>query len=399
MSEKLITNVKMVQPDGRMLEGNIHVRGCRIANVQSDSVEGFTGTIFNGQGLLALPGFIDIHIHGADGSDFMDGTKQAYANIANALPREGTTAFLATTMTQSPEAIRMAVDCGKHFMEEQHPDGAEMLGFHLEGPFINLEQAGAQPADYIRPPSMEMLEQWFGHDLGGLSVVTLAPELDEDFQVTRQLASRNVLVSAGHTNADFMTINEAACHGLSHMTHFGNAMKGLHHREIGTVGAGMLIDDLFCELIADGIHLSNDMIRLMIKTVGPGRMILITDSMMAKGMKDGMYTLGVQKVTVKGSRATLEDGTLAGSVLKMNDALKRLQAIGTVTMPELIALSSANAARRLGVYDRKGSLTAGKDADIVLLDEEFNVVATFCRGRMVYINRALDQSERLRGIE
>ncbi|GKV56835.1 N-acetylglucosamine-6-phosphate deacetylase [Sporosarcina sp. NCCP-2222] len=399
MSEKLITNVMMVQSDGGMLEGNIQVEGYRIAHVQSEPVEGFSGTILNGQGLLALPGFIDIHIHGAVGSDFMDGTKQAYANIANALPREGTTAFLATTMTQSPEAIRTAVDCGKHFMEEQHPEGAEMLGFHLEGPFINKEQAGAQPAGYIRPPSMEMMEQWFGHDLGGLSVVTLAPELDEDFQVTRQLALRNVLVSAGHTNADFITIKEAASHGLSHLTHFGNAMKGLHHREIGTVGAGMLIDDIFCELIADGVHLSEDMIRLMIKTIGPERMILITDSMMAKGMKDGVYTLGGQEVTVQGSRATLKDGTLAGSVLKMNDALKRLHATGTVTMEELVALSSANAAKQLGVYDRKGSLTAGKDADIVLLDEQFNVVATFCRGRMVYINRALDQSERLRGTE
>ncbi|MBB4823486.1 N-acetylglucosamine-6-phosphate deacetylase [Sporosarcina luteola] len=395
MSEKLITNVKMVQPDGGMLEGNILVEGCRIAHVQSEPIEGFLGAMFNGQGLLALPGFIDIHIHGAVGSDFMDGTMQAYVNIANALPREGTTSFLATTMTQSSEAIRMAVDCGKHFMEQLHPDGAEMLGFHLEGPFLNKEQAGAQPAGYMRPASMEMLEQWFGRNLGGLSVITLAPELDEAFQVTKQLALRNVLVSAGHTSADFSIIKEAACHGLSHLTHYGNAMKGLHHREIGTVGAGMLIDDLFCELIADGIHLSEDMIGLMIKTIGPGRMMLITDSMRAKGMKDGVYTLGGQEVTVEGSRATLEDGTLAGSVLKMNDALKRLQAAGTVTMQELIAVSSANAAKRLGVYDRKGSLTAGKDADIVLLDEQFNVVATFCRGRMVYINHALDQSERL----
>ena len=317
----------------------------------------------------------------------MDGDEAAVAKIARYLPQEGTTSFLATTLTQSPEKIQRAIDCGSQFMGHEASDkGAEMLGFHLEGPFIHPDQAGAQPLAYIQEPSLKLIQQWFGEELKQLKVVTLAPERDREYEVIRQLALQGVLVSAGHTTATNQEIAEAIQHGLTHLTHYGNAMSGLHHREIGVVGAGLLNEQLFCEVIADDIHLSEAMLELMLKVIGPDRLILITDSMRAKGLPDGTYTLAEQQVNVVGAKATLANGTLAGSVLKMNDGVKRIQALTNGSLLDVMKMSSVNAAKRLGVYDRKGSIEIGKDADIVLVNDDFDVNFTFCMGRMSYAN-------------
>ncbi|HEX5563310.1 MAG TPA: N-acetylglucosamine-6-phosphate deacetylase [Sporosarcina sp.] len=378
----LIQNIQIAMPDGSVMKGEIIVENGKISSVSNVSIKDFNGERMDGQGCLVLPGFIDIHIHGADGADFMDGTQDSFKTIADALPKEGTTAFLATTLTQAEEKIAKAVNAGKGFME-RNESGAEMLGFHLEGPFIHPEQAGAQPVEFILKPSLALLERWFGKDLGHLKVVTLAPECDEGLEMTRQLAEHGILVSAGHTKASFVDITQAIDHGLTHLTHFGNAMSGLHHREIGTVGAGLLLEQLHCEVIADGIHLSEDMLRLIYRTMEPERIILITDSMRAKGMPDGAYTLAGQDVNVVGAKATLSDGTLAGSVLKMDEAVRMMRSMGA-GLPDLIRMSSSNAAKRLGVFDRKGSIEVGKDADLVLLDADFNVHATLCRGMVSY---------------
>ncbi len=262
--------------------------------------------------------------------------------------------------------------------------GAEMLGFHLEGPFIHPGQAGAQPVEYIQKPSSQLLERWFDEGLDHLKVVTLAPECDDQFEVTGRLAERSIIVSAGHTKASFEDIQDAVNHGLSHLTHFGNAMSGLHHREIGAVGAGFLLEQLQCEVIADGIHLSEDMLRLIYKSIGPERIILITDSMRAKGLPDGAYTLAGQDVEVVGRKATLDNGTLAGSVLKMDEAVRMMRSVGNSELIDLMRMSSSNAAKRVGVFDRKGSIEVGKDADIVLLDHDLQVQATICRGKVSY---------------
>lgn len=367
-------------PNGNVMKGEIVVVDGKIATVSNMAINDFAGKRMDGQGCLVLPGFIDIHIHGAVGADFMDGAVEQFEKIANALPIEGTTSFLATTLTQTADDIAKAVDTGNRFLS-QNETGAEMLGFHLEGPFIHPEQAGAQPNEFIQKPSFALLERWFGERLAHLKVVTLAPECDEDLHMTRRLADRDIIVSAGHTKAAFEDIAQAVDHGLSHLTHFGNAMTGLHHREIGTVGAGFLLEQLYCEVIADGIHLSKDMLRLLYKKIGPERIILITDSMRAKGLPDGLYTLARQNVEVVGTKATLANGTLAGSVLKMYGAVQMMRQIGA-NLSELIKMSSSNAAKRLGVFDRKGSIEAGKDADLVLLDTDFQVHATICRGKV-----------------
>ena len=383
LASLLIHNIQIALPDGSVAEGEIMVEDGKIARVSTTATMDFAGMRFDGQRCLALPGFIDIHLHGADGADFMDGNEESFERIANALPKEGTTSFLATTLTQSEEHILNAIEAGRSFME-QNEAGAEMLGFHLEGPFIHPGQAGAQPVEFIREPSYQLLERWFGEDLDHLKVVTLAPECDDGLGVTRRLTEREIIVSAGHTKASFEDIQHAVDHGLSHLTHFGNAMSGLHHREIGAVGAGFLLEQLHCEVIADRIHLSEDMLRLIYKTIGPERIILITDSMRAKGLPDGVYTLAGQDVMVTGRKATLNDGTLAGSVLKMDEAVRMMRKVGNCDLLDLLRMSSSNAAMRLGVFDRKGSIEVGKDADLVLMDADLYVQATICRGKVSY---------------
>lgn len=382
MTETLIHNIRIALENGQVIDGEILIRDGKIAQVTEEPFLDYAGKRLNGQSLLALPGFIDIHIHGAMGADFMDGEEEATKTIATYLPKEGTTSFLVTTMTQAPETIQKAIEVNTKLLPD--PNGAEILGVHLEGPFLNKEFSGAQPLNYICNPSKLALEDWFGEQLEHLKIVTLAPEKDTNYDVTRYLSNHGIIVSAGHTKATLLEINEAMKNGLTQLTHYANAMSGLHHREIGVVGAGLLNENLFCEVIADGIHLSDDMLTLIYKFIGADRMILITDSMRAKGMSDGVYTLGNQKVSVTGNEARLANGTLAGSVLKMNEALKKLTQLENVSTLDLMKMSSINAARRLGIFDRKGSIKAGKDADIVLLNDEFKVCYTFCKGNLVY---------------
>ncbi|WP_203333739.1 N-acetylglucosamine-6-phosphate deacetylase [Planococcus beigongshangi] len=381
----LIYNIRIALPDGKLMNGEILIKEGKINQISDFPINDFDGERIDGRGSIALPGFIDIHIHGADGADFMDGSESAFAKIAQALPREGTTSFLATTMTQATGKIQQAIDAGFRYLSKtQCGKGAEFLGYHLEGPFIAPEKAGAQPRDFIQKPSVESIEQWFGKKLEHLKIVTLAPERDSQNLVIKHLADKGIIMSAGHTIATQQEIQTAIEHGLTHLTHFGNAMRGLHQREIGVIGAGLLHDQLYCELIADGIHVSDDMMKLMMKVIGPDRLLLITDSMRAKGLADGIYTLADQQVKVSGDKATLEDDSLAGSLLKMNEGIKRLRLLSDLSLHEVMKMSSVNAAKRLGIFDRKGSIEEGKDADIVILNEAFDVRYTICRGRLSY---------------
>jgi len=384
----IIENVSVCLEDGRVIKGEILVSNGRIIEV----IEGKCGIDcdrFNGNGYTILPGFIDIHIHGADGADFMDGTIEATSKIARYLPSEGTTSFLATTITQSPEEIRNAVEANRAYMNSPQNGSADLLGFHLEGPFIHPEQAGAQPKEFIVKPSLDLMKYWFGESLTNLKIVTLAPEEDEGLTVTNYLHKAGIIVSAGHTKSTFSEMKEAGNKGISHLTHFTNAMTGIHHREIGVVGAGFMDERFSCEVIADGVHISVDMLNMMSRFIGLERLVLITDSMRAKGLPNGSYTLGGQPVTVTGSKAVLADGTLAGSVLRMNDGVKLMKEVAGLDWHQLQLISSQNAARRLGVYDKKGSVARGKDADLVLLTDDLEVACTFCKGKIGYINKKL----------
>lgn len=382
MYKILIRNIRIPNREQCVTIG---IDGDKIRAIE-EQIEGNGDTlVIDGSNLIGLPGFIDVHIHGANLADFMDGEVQAVKRIAHYLPKEGTTSFLATTITQSSDSIMGAIDAAKTYIQSNEADkGAQILGFHLEGPFINEQLAGAQPREYICKPSISKLEQWFGDQLSRLKIITLAPEMDTNNDVIRHVVSKGVIASAGHTNATYVNIREAMNAGLTHLTHYCNAMSGLHHREIGVVGAAILEKELYCEVIADGIHLADEMMQLIYKTIGSERILLITDSIRAKGMGDGEYQLGGQLVHVVGHEARLEDGTLAGSVLRMNDALKIMQRVTGATLEELAQMSSTNAAQRLGIAHRKGSIEAGMDADIVLLDENWQVKYTIIAGKIVF---------------
>ncbi|MCA0985144.1 N-acetylglucosamine-6-phosphate deacetylase [Halobacillus yeomjeoni] len=330
------------------------------------------------KGDYIFPGFIDIHIHGAAGADTMDATPKALETMAETLPKEGTTSFLATTITDEEDRISEALKNASEF-KKTDSIGAEMLGVHLEGPFINKKHAGAQPLSCIGPASVDQFKKWQETAEGLIRVVTLAPEEDQDHQLIQYLNDTGVIPSIGHSHATYEEVKQAAENGLKHATHLFNAMRPMHHREPGVVGAVFLSEDLMAEIIFDRIHVAQEMVELAYKNIGSDRMILITDSMRGKCLQNGTYDLGGQHVHLKDGEARLEDGTLAGSVLKMNEAVKNMSQLG-VSPLDLMKMSSWNAAKSLGVDDRKGSIAAGKDADLVIMDKDFNIKQTYCRG-------------------
>lgn len=336
-------------------------------------------------GYHVVPGFIDVHIHGVNGADTMDATKEALDTMVTALPKEGTTSFLATTITQEAEEIEKAIKNAGEYIEMQSGQGkAEILGIHLEGPFVNAKKAGAQPIQHIIDPNLELFKQWQALAKGTIKLVTLAPERPGGLEMVRYLKENGVIPSIGHTDATFEQVSEAIDAGANHVTHLYNQMRGLHHREPGVVGAAFLRDELKAEMIVDGVHVHPEMVNLAYKQKKSKGLLLITDSMRAKCLKNGTYDLGGQEVIVQDGKAVLGDGTLAGSILKLGHAVKNVLQYTGCTISEVIEMASVNPAKQLNVYNRKGSLAAGKDADIVILDDQMNVYMTFCRGEVAF---------------
>lgn len=375
--------------DGRLIKGQyILIRDGKIVTMgpADQAPTSFSGEKYSfPEQFTIVPGYIDVHIHGANGADAMDATTEALETMARTLPQEGTTAFFPTTMTQAKEKIAAALENAATFMEHHNARGqAEVTGIHLEGPFINPARKGAQPEEYVIQPDPQLFDEWQKLANGNIRLVTVAPERENGFTFVRHITEQGVIASIGHSDADFTEVKEAVAAGANHVTHLYNGMKGLHHREPGTAGGALLLDELYVEIIADGFHIHPEMIRLAIRTKGLERVILVTDSMRAKWLPDGKSELGGQEVFVKDGKATLANGSLAGSILKMKDAVKNVMAFAGLSLPEAVKLATENPARHLGIFDRKGSLDAGKDADIVILNEQYDPVITFCRGTIAY---------------
>ncbi len=385
MSSLLLKNSRVLTEDGIIDKGYVLVEDGKIKSFgPADELGGQSAdkTIELDAGATLAPGFIDLHIHGAGGADTMDSTPEAIQTIARTLPAEGTTSFLATTITQEKSLIEQALANAAAYT----PQGAEaeMLGIHLEGPFINEKRKGAQPLEHILKSDVELFKTWQEKAGQLIKLVTLAPELEGGKELVRHLAETGVVASIGHSDADYEEVREAVEAGATHVTHLFNGMKGLHHREPGTAGAALLFKELIVEMIADGVHVRPEMIKLALNSKGMDGMVLITDSMRAKCLKNGTYDLGGQDVTVKDGMALLEDGTLAGSILKMKDSVKYMTNFADITLAEAVKLASENPAKQLDVFDRKGSIAEGKDADLTVLNENMDIVLTICRGKVAY---------------
>jgi N-acetylglucosamine-6-phosphate deacetylase len=372
-------NVQVLTPKGR-IKTDLIIKDGKIEQLKPQT--DFEGVSFNEE-VIIVPGFIDQHIHGVEESDAMDGTEEALLTISKSLAKEGTTSFLATTMTQSVEAITKALKNIAKVAKDVY-EGAEILGAHLEGPYINKAACGAQASEFIVNPTIEQFKAYNKACDGLIKLVTLAPEVEGAQDLIQYLKANEIVASIGHTTASYETVVEAIHNGASQVTHCFNAMTGLHHREVGVVGATLLHDELKAEAIVDGVHVHEKAVSLLYKNKGKDKMLLVTDSMRAKGLVDGDYDLGGQTVHVKEGIARLEGGTLAGSTLSMIDAVRNSMKFINIPLEEAVYMASTVPAINLGVFDRKGSIEVGKDADLVVLDANHRILMTICKGKIVY---------------
>ena len=374
-------NANILIEDGSIIKADLLIENGKIKKIgKVDEV----GLISLDDDKIIIPGFIDEHIHGSAGSDTMDGTYDDIRKIAEAIASEGTTAFLATTMTQSMENIDKALANVNDYMKKDPETGARVLGVHLEGPFISTKHVGAQPIEYVAEPKVETFKHYEEVSGNHIKIVTLAVEVEGANKLVEYLASKNIVASIGHSDATYEDCQKAIEAGAKNITHTYNAQRGLHHREVGTVGSAMLFDEVACEAICDGIHLSPAAIKLLWKNKPHDKFILITDAMRAKHLQDGKSELGGQVVIVKNGEARLENGTLAGSVLKMNNAVKNVMKFLDLPLAEVVTYASANPAKALGLYDQMGSIKEGKLANLVIVDNDVNVYETIREGKIIY---------------
>ena len=329
--------------------------------------------------LRILPGFIDIHCHGAYGFDTNDANPEGLRKWAKGIVDEGVTSFLATTLTQSEEVLTSNV---AKVVEEGY-EGAEILGIHFEGPYLNKAHKGAQPEEYCVKPNIEQFKRYQKAAHGLIKYITMAVENDEDYALTKYCSQNNVVVSIGHSNATYEQAVQAYAHGARSMTHVYNAMTPFTHRANGLVGGALRIRNMYGEIICDGNHSTLAALNNFFTSKGPDYSIMITDSLMCKGFPVGTkFDFGGQEVVIypDGSAHLVEAGNLAGSTLNVNKGLKILIEDALVPVNYAINACTSNPARCLHVYDRKGTIGVGYDADLVVLDRDYEVVQTYCKG-------------------
>lgn len=332
--------------------------------------------------LRILPGFIDIHCHGAYGFDTNDANPEGLRKWAKGIVDEGVTSFLATTLTQSEEVLTNAVSNVAKVVEEGY-EGAEILGIHFEGPYLNKAHKGAQPEEYCVKPNIEQFKRYQKAAHGLIKYITMAVENDEDYALTKYCSQNNVVVSIGHSNATYEQAVQAYAHGARSMTHVYNAMTPFTHRANGLVGGALRIRNMYGEIICDGNHSTLAALNNFFTSKGPDYSIMITDSLMCKGFPVGTkFDFGGQEVVIypDGSAHLVEAGNLAGSTLNVNKGLKILIEDALVPVNYAINACTSNPARCLHVDDRKGTIGVGHDADLVVLDRDYEVVQTYCKG-------------------
>lgn len=390
----LITNARVITPVQTWERGWLLVEDGRIRwmapgmppGMASGTPPDFAGGApvleIDAGGAALLPGFIDLHVHGAVGYELMDASLEGLREMTAFYARHGVTGVLPTSWTAAPDDLRRVLDVARRAMEEPDPRGAQILGVHMEGPFLNPARCGAQDARFIRAATPAEALPYL--ETGLVRLITLAPEMEGSPWLIEECQRRGVTVSAGHTSAGYDLLRDLSRRGVRQVTHCFNAMDPLNHRSPGTVGAALSLPELACELIADNVHIHPAVQKILVDVKGPHGVILVTDGLRGAGLPEGEYDIGGRRVAFRDGAARLLDGTLAGSILTLDRALQHVIANTGRPLEALWPMSSLNAARALGLSARKGSLETGKDADLVLLDGAFQVQLTVVGGRVVY---------------
>lgn len=373
---KAIINGKIIK-ENEILENKVIVFNDKIVGLYDKVPK--DADIIDAKGMYVSPGLIDIHVHGSCNCDVMDKSVDAIKTIGNGIKENGVTSFLPTTMTMSKEDIHEALDTIRESMKIKY-NGAQVLGAHLEGPFINNKYKGAQSDEFIQVPNFPFIEDYV--DI--IKIISYAPEVDKNFSFTKEVKEKtDITLSIAHTNATYEEAISAIKFGASNITHLFNAMTPLNHREMGVVGAA-LTSNVYCEIICDNIHINPALFQFVLNNKGKDKVILITDCMRAGCMPDGKYDLGGQDVFVKDGAARLAAGNLAGSVLNLNKAVYNFMKKTNLSLNEAINLASLNPAKSINMDDRKGSLEINKDADIAIFNDEMDCYMTVLQGEIIF---------------
>jgi len=373
---KAIINGRIIL-ENKVLDKSILIFNEKFQNIINEMDDDYE--IIDAKGNYVSPGFIDVHVHGAMGYDTMDADLEGLKIIGKKVLENGVTSYLPTTMTMSDEEIHKAFDTVRKFMNDKDYIGAEPLGIHVEGPFINVLKKGAQNEKYIQKPNLDLIKDYM--DI--IKIITYAPEMDEDNRFLKEINKyKDVNLSMGHSNATFEEAMDAIENGAASFTHLFNAMTGLHHRNPGMIGASFK-SNVYSELIADTIHVNKGLFQTLMD-IKKDKLLLITDGMSAKCMEPGDYELGGQKVAVNENSARLEDGTLAGSILKLNEAIKNVYKNVKNPINEVVNMASIYPARMINEDKTIGSIEIGKNADICIFDENIDIKMTFKNGERVF---------------
>lgn len=386
-----IRAARITLPNNVLEDGIVSIRNGRIESI-TPAAEAAAGTIysFSFPRATLLPGAIDLHVHGSSGWRIGSGAPQeeVLVGMSQSLARSGVTAFLPTIATATDEILTETVKSVARLIQTQNKNirlsGAEILGSHLEGPYLNPRRKGAMRADLMQLPNQDHFELFWEASEGTIRYLTLAPELPGAQVLVHQLVERNIFVSAGHTDALASQMYQAFAEGVKGITHLFNAMRGLHHREPGVVGAALNASEVWVELIGDGIHVHPTVMRLAIELKGTAQVAIVSDAGRYAGQASGAYVEKDRTVIVEGVRCSFPDGTLAGSASPMNRNLMLLHRELGLSWPEIARMTAVNPAIMLGIESRKGSLEVGKEADIIVLDDTGNIQLTLVRGQIAY---------------
>jgi N-acetylglucosamine-6-phosphate deacetylase len=371
----------LLLPDRNPAFGSISIEGGVIARIDIESTEARSG--FD----LIAPGFIDAHVHGGGGADVMDASPGAIDAVTATHARHGTTSMLASTVSAPPDEIGGAIDRIRRYRDK---GGRSVVGIHLEGPFLNPAQRGAMKPDYIIPPDTKLLLDWVERGEGLVKMITLAPEVDGAEELIAEARTKGIVVSAGHSMASWEDMERAEPKGVRHLTHLFNAMRALGHHEPGLIGYALRHGGMSMDFIADGHHLHPAIVDMLITLAGPERLMLVTDAMRAAGLGDGEYESAGLRVSVSDGIARIGNGSLAGSLLTMDEAFSRIVRVHGRSLAEASLMASANPAKLLGLERSKGSIALGKDADIVCLSPEGAVTRTIIDGDDVWPIRSAE---------